>query len=211
MMRTRSLSILLLTLLAAAPAVHAQSFLGTIRGTVTDPQGGAVKDAAVLIVDESTGVPRAVSTDVEGRYEAANLKPGTYRVEVTTPNFKEYKQTGVILRAAGTALVDVKLELGPRTESVTVTAEAVNNLPLESGEIQRGLDEQQLHDLPRGSRDIQSFLLLNPNVLGGSDDIQFLGGRTYGVSYIQDGQASTNAIFGTVGNSAPGLDAVAEI
>jgi hypothetical protein len=49
-------------------------------------------------------------------------------------------------------------------------------------------------------------------VLGGSDtDIQFLGGKTYGVSYIQDGQASTNAIFGTVGNSAPGLDATSEI
>ncbi len=56
-----------------------------------------------------------------------------------------------------------------------------------------------------------SFLLLNPNVLGGSDDIQFLGGRTYGVSYVQDGQASTNAIFGTIGNSAPGLDAIAEV
>ena len=41
--------------------------------------------------------------------------------------------------------------------------------------------------------------------------MQFLGGRTYGVSYIQDGQASTNAIFGTIGNSAPGLDAVSEI
>ena len=58
---------------------------------------------------------------------------------------------------------------------------------------------------------MQSFLLLNPNVLGGIDDMQFLGGRTYGVSYIQDGQASTNAIFGTVGNSAPGLDAIAEV
>ena len=58
---------------------------------------------------------------------------------------------------------------------------------------------------------MQDFLLLNPNVLGGSDDIQFLGGRTYGVSYVQDGQASTNAIFGTVGNSAPGLDAIGEI
>src|SRR4029450_9842013 len=46
---------------------------------------------------------------------------------------------------------------------------------------------------------------------GGTDDIQFLGGRSYGVSYIQDGQASTNAIFGTVGNSAPGLDAVSEM
>jgi hypothetical protein len=48
-------------------------------------------------------------------------------------------------------------------------------------------------------------------VLGGFDDIQFLAGRSYGVSYIQDGQASTNAIFGTVGNSAPGLDAVSEL
>ena len=48
-------------------------------------------------------------------------------------------------------------------------------------------------------------------MLGGTDDIQFLGGRTYGVSYIQDGQASTNAIFGTVGNSAPGLDAISEV
>ena len=210
-MRTRVPSILLLTALATAGAVSAQSFLGTIRGTVTDPQGGAVKDAAVLVVDESTGIPRAVSTDSEGRFEATNLKPGTYRIEVTTPNFKEYKRSGVVLRSAGTALVDIKLELGARTEIVTVTAEAANNITLDSGAIARGLDEEQLHDLPRNSRDIQSFLLLNPNVLGGFDDIQFLGGRTYGVSYIQDGQASTNAIFGTVGNSAPGLDAISEV
>src|SRR5262249_37556246 len=207
----RVFPILLLSVLGVAGAVRAQSFLGTIRGTVTDPQGAAVKDAAVLIVDEATGVPRAVSTDAEGRYEAANLKPGSYRIEITTTSFKKFERPGVLLRAAGTALVDAKLELGGRTETVVVSAEALNNITLDSGAITRGLDEQQLHDLPRGSRDIQSFLLLNPNVLGGSDDIQFLGGRTYGVSYIQDGQASTNAIFGTVGNSAPGLDAVAEI
>ena len=210
-MRTRVFAVLLLTVLGAAGAAHAQSFLGTIRGTVSDPQGAGVGDAAVLVVDEATGVPRAVSTDSQGRFEAANLKPGTYRVEVATPNFKEFKQTGITLRAAGSVNLDVKLELGARTETVTVTAEAINNITTDSGAIARGLDEQQLHDLPRNSRDIQSFLLLNPNVLGGSDDIQFLGGRTYGVSYIQDGQASTNAIFGTVGNSAPGLDAISEV
>ena len=109
------------------------------------------------------------------------------------------------------ARVDAKLELGGVTETVTVSAEAINNIVLESPSVCVGLDEQQLRDLPRNSRDMQSFLLLNPNVLGGSDDIQFLGGRTYGVSYVQDGQASTNAIFGTVGNSAPGLDAIAEV
>src|SRR5437762_2461197 len=196
---------------ALATPAFAQSFLGTIRGTVTDPQGQVVSGAAVLITDEATGVPRALETDAQGRYEAPNVRPGTYRVEVITQNFKKFERTGVVLRAAGTALVDVTLELGSLNETVTVSADAINNVTLDNPAIARGFDEQQLHDLPRGTRDIQSFLLLNPNVVGGSDDIQFLGGKTYGVSYIQDGQASTNAIFGTVGNSAPGLDAVSEI
>jgi hypothetical protein len=132
-----------------------------------------------------------------------------YRDEVITPNFKKFEKTSVLVQAAGTALVDVALEVGGVSETVTVSGEA-NNITLESQAITRGLDEQQLHDLPRNSRDIQSFILLNPNVVGGSDDMQFLGAKTYGVSYIQDGQASTNEIFGTVGNSAPGLDAISK-
>jgi hypothetical protein len=136
-----------------------------------------------------------------------------YKVEVLTPNFKKFEQTSVLVRAAQTALVDVSLEVGGVTETVTVSGEAANNITLDSPAISRGLDEQQLHDLPRSSARHPGFLLLNPNVVGGSGDtdIQFLGAKTYGVSYIQDGQASTNAIFGTVGNSAPGLDAISEI
>ena len=122
---------------------------------------------------------------------------------------QEVRETGV---CAPQARVGGRhLELGSLNETVTVSADAINNITLDTPAIARGFDEQQLHDLPRGTRDIQSFLLLNSNVVGGTDDIQFLGGKTYGVSYIQDGQASTNAIFGTVGNSAPGLDAVSEI
>src|SRR4051812_36079147 len=202
--------VLLIAVVLSAPA-SAQSFLGAIRGTVTDPQGQVVSGAAVLVTDEATGVPRALETDGQGRYEAPNVRPGTYRIEVVTQSFKKFERTGVVLRAAATALVDVSLEVGSLSETVTVAGDALNNITLDNPSISRGFDEQQLHDLPRGSRDVQSFLLLNPNVVGGSDDIQFLGGKTYGVSYIQDGQASTNAIFGTVGNSAPGLDAISEI
>jgi hypothetical protein len=209
-MRTRHIVLSVLLLAVAAP-LGAQSFLGTLRGTVVDPQGAPVQGAAVLVTDEATNTPRSIDTDAEGRYEAANLKPGLYRVEVVTPNFKKFEQTGVVVRAAGIALVDVSLQVGGVAETVTVSGTAGNNITLDSQAISRGLDEQQLHDLPRNSRDIQSFLLLNPNVVGGSDDPQFLGAKTYGVSYIQDGQASTNAIFGTVGNSAPGLDAVEEV
>jgi hypothetical protein len=204
------LPLLAAVVLAGGPA-FAQSFLGTFRGTVTDPQGAAVDKAVVVITDEATGVSRSVQTDAQGRYEASNMRPGMYRVEVVTDSFKKYERTGVLLRAAAIALVDVTLDLGARTETVTVSGEAINNITLESPSISRGFDEQQLKDLPRNSRDVQSFLTLNPNVVGGFDDIQFLGSRTYGVSYIQDGQASTNAVFGSVGNSAPGLDAVSEI
>jgi hypothetical protein len=204
-------ALVLLAVTIAVIAAEAQSTLGTLRGTVTDPQGAAVASAAVLIVDESTGVPRNVDTDPEGRYEATNLRPGTYRIEVVTASFKKFERTGVVVRTGGVARVDARLELGGLAENVTVSADAASNLVLDSPSVSVGLDEQQLRDLPRNSRDMQDFLLLNPNVLGGSDNIQFLGGRTYGVSYVQDGQASTNAIFGTVGNSAPGLDAIGDI
>ena len=201
----------LLALLGVVATVSAQSILGTIRGTVTDPQGGVVAKASVLITDESTGVPRTAETDTEGRFEALNLRPGTYRVEIITTSFKKYEQTHVVLRASSIARVDAKLELGGVTETVTVSAEAKSDIVIESPAVAQGLNEQQLRDLPRASRDMASFLYLNPNVLGGTDGMQFLGGRTYGVSYIQDGQASTDAIFGSIGNSAPGLDAISEI
>ncbi|HXK12481.1 MAG TPA: carboxypeptidase-like regulatory domain-containing protein, partial [Vicinamibacteria bacterium] len=209
-----AMRLVLLLLLAAmgvsAPA-WAQSVLGTLRGTVSDPQGGVVAKASVLITDEATGIPRTLETDAQGRYEATNLRAGTYRVEVITSSFKKYEKTGVVVRTSGVALVDVRLELGGIAETVSVSAEPINNIVLESPAVAGGLDTQQLRDLPRSSRDMDSFLYLNPNVLGGSDDRQFLGGRTYGVSYVQDGQASTNAIFGTIGNSAPGLDSIGEI
>jgi len=201
----------LLSIVAAVGPANAQSTLGTVRGTVTDPQGAAVRGAAVLVVDEATGVPRSIETDQEGRFEANNLRPGSYRVEVVTTSFKKFERTGLVVRTGGVAFVEAKLELGGVSETVTVSSDAVNNLVTESPAVSIAMDSQQLRDLPRNSRDMQDFLLLNPNVLGGSDDIQFLGGRTYGVSYVQDGQASTNAIFGTVGNSAPGLDAIGEI
>jgi len=148
----------------AAPA-RSQSFLGSIRGTVVDPQGSAISGAAVLVTDEATGVPRTLETDAAGRYEATNLQPGTYRVEVLTPNFKKFERPGVVVRASANALVDVTLELGNVNETVTVTGEAINNITLDSQAISRGLDAQQLRDLPR-----EGFAAIH--VLGGATPAQ---------------------------------------
>ena len=211
MMRKSFLWAVLGTLLLAGP-VLAQSFLGTIRGTVLDPQGLPLPGASVTATDETTNIARTVPSDASGNFEISNLRPGNYRVEVSLEGFRKVERPGVVLSAASVARVDARLEVGALAETVTVTAEGKANITMESPAIARGLDAQQIRDLPRASRDIQDFLYLNPNVVGGGDtDLQFLGGRTYGVTYIQDGQASTNAIFGTVGNSAPGVDAISEM
>jgi hypothetical protein len=197
--------------IAGVHAALAQSTLGTIRGTVFDPQHQVVPGATVVATDEATNVSRDTTTDGEGSYELPNLRSGTYTVEARLSGFKTVKRTGLLLRAASTARADLQLEVGRLEDIVTVTAEGQNNITLESQAITRGLDEQQLRDLPRNSRDIQDFLTLNPNVVGGFDGIQFLGGRTYGSSYIQDGQPSSAGIFGEISNAAPGLDAVSEV
>ena len=182
-------------ILGISPA-FGQSTLGTIRGTVVDPQHQITPGATIVATDEATNVPRETTSDAEGNFELPNLRPGTYTVEARLAGFKTVQRVGVLLRAASVARADLQLELGRLEDVVTVTAEGQNNITLESQAISRGLDEQQLRDLPRNSRDIQDFLTLNPNVVGGFDSIQFLGGRTYGASYVQDGQPSSAGIFG---------------
>jgi len=210
--RRALLQLLALTWIAAAAApAAAQTTLGAIRGTVSDQQQGIVPGATVVATDESTNVAREALTDAQGLFEIPNLRPGTYTVTATLAGFKKAQTTGVVLRAASIVRTDLHLEVGGLENVITVSAEGQNNITLESQSIARGLDEQQLRDLPRNSRDIQDFLTLNPNIVGGFDGIQFLGGRTYGASYIQDGQPSSAGIFGELSNAAPGLDAISEV
>jgi hypothetical protein len=207
----RTLALVFAAFAATSSTSVAQTTLGTIRGAVYDPQQNLVPGATVVVTDEATDVSRETTTDSQGLYEFPNLRSGTYTVTATLSGFKKMARTGVFLRPAAVALADIHLDVGGLEDVVTVTAEAQNNITVDSQAIARGLDEQQLRDLPRNSRDIQDFLTLNPNVVGGFDAIQFLGGRTYGASYIQDGQPSSAGIFGELSNAAPGLDAISEM
>ena len=207
---TRMILATILTFACALP-VFAQTTLGTIRGTIYDPQQNIVPGATVVVTDEATNVSREAQTDAQGLFEIPNLRPGTYTVSASLSGFKKVVRSGIVLRAASIARADLNLEVGGLEDVVNVIAEGQNNITLESPSVARGLDEQQLRDLPRNSRDVQDFLTLNPNVVAGFDSIQFLGGRTYGASYIQDGQPSSAGIFGELSNAAPGLDAIAEV
>src|SRR5438105_10222937 len=102
---------LALALVSAAPGA-AQTFRGTILGTVTDPNGAVVPNATVTAKNVGTGLERTVTTDGEGNYTIAELPIGTYQVKVSAPNFQTEIANNIAVEVAGERRVDVQLRVG---------------------------------------------------------------------------------------------------
>ncbi len=102
----------------------AQSDRGTIAGTVTDNSGAVVPHASVVAVNTENGTEYPVATTDTGNYTIASLRPGTYSVSADAAGFKKTTRTGILVAIATNVRVDVMLEVGSATESLTVTAEA---------------------------------------------------------------------------------------
>src|SRR3954451_18249272 len=186
--------------------------LGAIRGVVTDATGATVPTAAVTITDVSTNFSLNVKTNSAGEYEANSLKSGEYKISIAATGFRSVEITGVILRSGSSARADARLEVATAGQSVTVQAEAPliqTDLPTLSGT----LNNEQLTELPRDSRDFASFLYLNPNIRQGAGDgaFKFLGAQSYGASFSLDGQRSNGGVFGEPTSSQPSLETIGEV
>ena len=185
--------------------------LGTIRGTVTDSNGAVVAGAKVQVTDIATDLAREVTTDSEGNYEVTGLKSGSYKVTVTANSFKTATVNQVALRGGDTTRADVALQIGVATETVEVSA--VTPINLETPTVSGQLGSREIQELPRDSRDIYSFLYLNPNITQGPADgaFKFIGAQSYGASFSLDGQRSNGGIFGEPTQSQPSLEVVGEL
>ncbi|MDQ3255147.1 MAG: carboxypeptidase-like regulatory domain-containing protein, partial [Acidobacteriota bacterium] len=185
--------------------------LGTIRGTVTDPRSAVLANATVQVTDSETGTSRDLATNEEGQYEAPGLKSGDYRVTVTARGFKTHI-VNVSLSSGESVRADANLEVGEATATVEITAEA-GIIQTEAPTISSTITNRQLVELPRDSRDIYSFLYLNPNITQGAteDSFKFIGAQSYGASFSLDGQRSNGGIFGGATTSQPSLEAIGEL
>jgi hypothetical protein len=107
--------------LVAFPA-FAQFDRGQIAGIVTDQTGGVIPGATVTVTNVQTRLARTLATDVTGYYIFTALAPGAYDVEVSLEGFKKWTQSNVKLDAAAKVVLDVTLQTGGLSESVTVEA-----------------------------------------------------------------------------------------
>jgi hypothetical protein len=185
--------------------------LSTIRGTVTDSKGAVVTRAKVQITDVATDQSRDATTDNEGNYEVTGLQFGTYKVVVTAQGFKTAAINQVALRGGQTVRTDVELQPGGASETVEVTATTPINL--ETPTVSSQLTSREILELPRDSRDIYSFLYLNPNITqGGSEgSFKFIGAQSYGASFSLDGQRANGGIFGEPTSSQPSFETIGEL
>jgi hypothetical protein len=210
-------------LLGMSFLLFSQGSEGRISGTITDPSGAAIPSARVTVTDVERNVSRAVTTDAGGAYAAPSLIPGTYNVHVEFQGFKTFDRNGLALEVGQELRVDVSLQPGEQTQTVTVTGE-VAALNTTNAELGGTLSNEVINDLPLNGRNFENLLDLRPGVVkypGNSGWTQATNGlRPHDNFFMVDGvnsndpwmaQSMMNAVMaaGDAGTMLP-IDAIDE-
>jgi hypothetical protein len=153
-------------LLVGALTASAQTIgNATLRGSVKDPNGAVVPKASVTVTLDRTRSERKVQTNDEGSFTVTSLDPGTYTVTVEVSSFKKYVQSGLVLSPSETKGIDIRMEVGVATESVTVTATASEEIKTETGERSNTITASQIENLSIISRNSLELLRILPGVV----------------------------------------------
>ena len=134
-------------LFVLALAAFAQGDRGTITGTIADPAGAVVAGARIEARNVETGAAYSVESTATGNYTLSQLPAGSYELSVGVPGFKKYVRQGLRVEVAQTLRIDIGLEVGSASESVTVT-EAATLLKTEGGELSHNVTSKSLDELP---------------------------------------------------------------
>jgi len=149
-------------LLTPVAATYGQAVNGTLLGTITDVTGASAPNAKVTVTEVNTSISRTANTNQSGYYAFPDLPPGTYNVSVELQGFKRAVQTQVNALVNSTVRVDLTLQPGELTESITVSGEA-QALQTERADTGRKLETRLIEDLPLATnRNFQGLLNLVP-------------------------------------------------
>jgi Carboxypeptidase regulatory-like domain/TonB dependent receptor len=219
---TRFYSLFLASMfLALATPLWAQKDAGAIVGLVRDPSGAVVTGAKVIVTDVDRGIEMTLSTNGQGEYVASPLRIGRYSVTVEKQGFKKAVAGPVQVNIQDRLGVDLKLEPGMATETMTVTSQRPQ-LETETSELGQVVDSRRINALPLNGRNYAQLALLGAGVapaepgsrLENTFGFSANGARSLQNNFLLDG-IDNNANLGDVLNGSayvvqPAVDAIAE-
>jgi len=217
--------------LLLTPAAMAQTFRGTILGTVSDQSGAVVPGAKVKVRNADTGLVRETQTADDGSFSVPELPIGTYVVTVEKAGFQTAVTSGVRVEVAAERRVDATLKAGEVTTRVEVSAEDLAVVETTSNVLGGSFQSKLMLDLPVNGRDYTKLLIMVPGAAGepngGGDSpgsyglFSVNGNRGRSNNFLLDGTdmndgfrnlpaINQGGVFGTPGTVLP-MESVAEL
>jgi hypothetical protein len=179
--------------------VFAQLNYGRVFGGVTDQSGGVIAGATVTIIDVDRGLPRPLVTDSAGEYNAPSLLAGKYTIRVEAKGFQTVERQNVVLEVGENVRVDVTMQPGEQTQTVTVT-ESIPILNTADAQLSGSVESKQLDDLPITGHQYYHALDYTPGITaqpgGDSLNIVSAGGRSNDIGWVLDGLDETETWAG---------------
>ena len=137
--------------LLALTALFAQEFRGTFSGLVTDAHGAAIAKAKIVAIEKATGNKSETLSSATGEYTIPFLAPGEYEITAEMAGFKTYKREGLTLSIGEHPVVDIQLEVGASSQSVTVTAQ-VPMIQSANASVGQVISSEEVEDVPMNGR-----------------------------------------------------------
>ena len=150
----------------AVPASFGQTSYstGTLRGTVLDPQGASIANAALTVTNTATAVVATATSSAEGTYQFLALNPGTYDLQVVAQGFEKSVAKGLVITVGQVVVYDPHLKVGSTTVSVEVTYNSAPLIEVEQSQQANTINTQQVENLPNVSRSFTASIYTLPGV-----------------------------------------------
>ena len=191
----------------SASAIWAQTFTGSLTGTVSDTSGGMIAGVSVRLDNPSTGFSRTTTTTTGGEYNFPDLSVGVYTVTVSLSGFETKKVSQIEIAVSRTTNINVQLGVAHQQDIVEVSAAQVN-LETTSSDLSAVVNDKTVEDMPLNGRDFTQMVKLAPGVTPSSNP-NVNGMRASSKNYQVDGVDNNDVMLGYSAQNQPGVAGIA--
>ena len=204
-------------LLACVGMALGQSSQANVSGLISDAQGAVIVGAEVIVRNAATGAASASTTNDSGLYAVRALSIGRYTLSVEKAGFKRLVRTNLQLSTGQSLELNLSLDVGAVTESISITASA-SSIETRSSDVSQLIESKTIEDMPIGDRRSMNIIGLTGAAVfvnydaGGKPNFSLAGGRTQSQNFFIDGGTAQNMRLG-IGqvDLDPPVETVAEV